>query len=129
MIGLDTSVLVRLLIGEPAAQADSARQRLPEATDSGEPVVVVDLVIAETYHALHHHYGIPKSEAQALLRRVLVSGVVTPDPPELPAALEPDRGGAAVVDRMIHTRHRSHGAITLTFDRRQAALEGAQRLG
>lgn len=128
MIGLDTSVLVRLLVGEPVAQAEVARSRVRLAVDRDEAVVVTDLVVAETYHALHHHYGIPKDQALALLNRVLTSGVVRPEPPELPATLAGAGGGAGVVDRMIHLRHRRSGGITVTFDRQQAALEGAERL-
>jgi predicted nucleic acid-binding protein len=52
MLGLDTSMVVRLLVGLPEAQAQAARIRLERAVDTGEPVLVSDLVLAETYHAL-----------------------------------------------------------------------------
>jgi hypothetical protein len=32
------------------------------------------------------------------------------------------------VDRLIHARHRALGAVTLTFERKLGALEGAVRL-
>jgi len=122
-IGLDTSIVVRLLVGEPAEQATAAQRRLARAVDGGELVFVTDLALAEAYHALHCHYGVPKDAAQAMLRALVSSGVV-----ELrPEGLEGAWGSSAVglVDRLIHARHRAAGAITLTFDRRQAALEGA----
>ena len=126
-IGIDTSVVLRLLVGEPAAQARAARSRLEKALAQGETVLVCDLVIAEAYFALHHHYGVPKDEARQLLAELLGSGVVQADPPEALLALEKSPG-AGLVDRLVHTRYRSRGAITLTFERKQAALEGAQRL-
>lgn len=108
VIGRDTSVVVRLLVG------------LPEA-------LVSDLVVAETYFALQHHYAVPRAEAQAILRRFITSGVVRLEPAASANALIA-AGGAGLVDRLIHLRYRSLGAITLTFERRQGNLEGAVRL-
>jgi hypothetical protein len=55
------------------------------------------------------------------------SGVVTIMPPEAVSALAPS-AGAGLADRLIHARHRSLGTITLTFDKKMSALEGAVRL-
>lgn len=38
------------------------------------------------------------------------------------------RLGVGLVDRLIHSRYRALGAVTLTFERTQGALEGAARL-
>jgi len=126
-IGLDTSVVVRLLVGLPEVQAVAARRRLERAVERGEPVFVSDLVLAEAYHALQHHYRLPKSEARSILHRFATSGTVTVDPGEAVAALEL-RPGAGLVDRLIHARYRSLGVVTTTFERKQGALEGAARL-
>jgi predicted nucleic acid-binding protein len=126
-IGLDTSVVVRLLVGLPASQAKVARTRLERALDDGESVLVADTVIAEAYFALQHHYDVPKSEARDILHRFATSGVVSVAPEEAVRALRPARG-AGIVDRLVHERYRSLGAVTLTFERKQAALEGAERL-
>ena len=127
MIGLDASVVARPLVGLPESQARVARRRLEGAVEAGEPVVVSDLVIAETYHALQHHYAVPKAQARAILRRFVGSGIVGIEPRAAFDALEV-AGGAGLVDRLIHLRYRSLGAITLTFERRQGSLEGAVRL-
>ena len=50
-------MVVRLLVGLPEVQAAAARRRLERAVERGEPVFVSDLVLAESYHALQHHYG------------------------------------------------------------------------
>jgi len=126
-IGLDTSVVVRLLVGLPEPQAAAARRRLESALGAGERVIVTDLVLGEAYHALHHHYAVPKSEARALLRRFVESGAVHPDPPTVTDALRA-ADGPGLVDQLIHARHRSLDAVTLTFERKQGRLEGASRL-
>jgi predicted nucleic acid-binding protein len=127
-IGLDTSVVVRLLVGVPEAQARRAKARLERALDENETVLVSDLVLAEAYFALHHHYAVPKAEARALLHRLAESGIVVVDPPEALVALRPAQG-AGLVDRLLHARYRSRGGVTVTFEKKQAALDGAQRIG
>lgn len=128
IVGLDTSVVVRLLVGEPQGQARAARARLERHHAAGDAIVVTDLAVAETYHALQYHYGVPKEEARELLRRFVDSGVVAPDPPSATSVLA-ESGGAGLVDRLIHARHRGRGAVTLTFERKQAQLAGAERIG
>jgi predicted nucleic acid-binding protein len=126
-IGIDTSVVIRLLVGAPPVQARAARRRLEKAVEAGEAVIVADIVLAEAYFALHHHYGVPKDEARGILRDFATSGVVTIEPSEATGALERTKG-AGLVDRLIVGRYRSMGALTLTFERKQATLEGAERL-
>lgn len=79
-IGLDTSVVLRLLIGEPRLQVEIARRRIERALAVAEKVVVTDLVIAETFHALRHHYGVPETVALSRLQEFLSSDVVHLDP-------------------------------------------------
>jgi len=126
-IGLDTSVVVRLLVGVPEAQARAAQRRLERAIEQGESVIVCDLVIAEAYYALQFHYDVPKAEARSMLVRLVRSGVVTVEPREAEVVLGMT-SRAGLVDRLIHARHRALGAVTLTFERKLAALEGAVRL-
>jgi predicted nucleic acid-binding protein len=127
ILGLDTSVVVRLIVGLPESQATRAKQRLEEALDRAETVVVTDLAVGEAYYALHYHYGVPKPEARDLLLRFVSSGVVRLSPESSLEALAPS-GGAGLMDRLIHARHRAEGAVTLTFERRQSRLEGAEAL-
>jgi predicted nucleic acid-binding protein len=127
MVGLDTSVVLRLLVGKPADQARVARERVQAAHVRGESILVTDLVIAEAYFALHYHYGVPKTEARGRLLAMATSGVVTLSPAEAVWALEPSPG-PGLVDRLIHARHRASGATSWTFDRKMAALEGAARI-
>lgn len=123
-IGLDTSVVLRLLVGEPVKQFEAARARLGSAHAAGEMVVVTDLVVAEAWHALHHHYGVPKDEARRALRGLVTSRLVELMPASSLPALD-DAPGAALVDRLIHWRHLSEGARSLTFDALFGRFEGA----
>lgn len=126
-IGLDTSVVIRLLVGLPTAQFAVARRRLARAVDAGDTVLVSDVVAAEAYFALQHHYEVPKAEARRLLRQFLHSGTVQLDPKGALEAFD-DAPGAGLVDRLVHGRYRSLGASTLTFERKQGGLPGAERL-
>jgi predicted nucleic acid-binding protein len=126
-IGLDTSVVLRLLVGVPQGQARVAQRRLEHAIEQGEPVIVCDLVIAEAYYALQFHYHVPKAEARRMLLRFVLSGVARVEPRDAGEVLAP-ASGAGLVDRLIHARHRALGVVTLTFERKLGALEGAVRL-
>ena len=126
-IGLDTSVVLRLLTGQPSDQATVARDRLQLAVAAGEEVLVTDLVLGEVYFALQHHYGVAKEPARTAIAAMLRSGAVVPDPADAGLAFEATKG-AGILDRLMHARHRAAQATTLTFDRKTAALEGATRL-
>ncbi|MBO7689071.1 MAG: PIN domain-containing protein, partial [Kiritimatiellae bacterium] len=54
--GLDTSVVLRLLTGEPPELAARALERYQQGIANGDDFAVSDVVAAETYYALQHHY-------------------------------------------------------------------------
>lgn len=57
---LDTSVIMRLLTGQPLDLTSVARNYMAETERSGAKVFVSNLVIMEAYFACQHHYGMPK---------------------------------------------------------------------
>jgi predicted nucleic-acid-binding protein len=124
--GLDTSVVVRLLTGAPADQADAARRTL-EAQPPGS-FAVSDLVVGETYFALRHHYSVPHGKAVSALRALLSDPrVMSTGASRSALAHMPDReSGAGFMDRLIHASYEADGATMLTFDRAAARLSGAQ---
>jgi predicted nucleic acid-binding protein len=63
IVGIDTSVVVRVLTGEPRELALLALDYLLDREKAGDRVLVSDLVLAEAYYALQHHYGASKKEA------------------------------------------------------------------
>lgn len=120
-IGLDTSVVLRLLIGEPPEQAGAAAEALVLAKRNGGAVFVSDIVVMEAYFALHAAYDVPKKTALIALAGMFNSGDVQPEPGGCAQEIlneclkSPAKPG--FVDRMIHTRYRSHGAHLLTFEK------------
>jgi predicted nucleic acid-binding protein len=126
-VALDTSVVVRLLTGQPAAEAARARARVESAHRAGDDLLVTDLVAAETFHALRFHYRVPREDAATAIRKMVTSGLVRLEPED---ALRAWTRGSAVrlVDRLVHFRHRSLDAVTWTLDRRQGRLDGATRI-
>ncbi len=128
-VGLDTSVVLRLLTGLPAEESERARAELAQAR---EPSVVSDLVVAETYFALRHHYSVPHGEAVRALHaflsdtRVRSAGVavgVMSDP-----STRVPRPRPGMVDRLIHADYRRDALDVVTFDRDLARLAGVRLL-
>lgn len=127
MIGLDTSVVVRLLVGVPEAHVEIARDLLNAATTS---VIISDLVVGESYFVLRHHYGVPHPKAIAQLHslltdaRIAAVGIAT----DVLARLVADDRQPGVMDRLIHADYDHQTAEMYTFDRDAARLPGARLL-
>ena len=127
--GLDTSVVVRLLVGEPAAQGAAARQFLDDAT-AAAGLRVSDLVLAETWFALRHHYAVPEDDALRAIGGLLADPRILASPAArrvfTPSATRVKPG---LIDRLIHAAYADDGASVVTFDRAAARLPGARLLG
>ena len=129
-VGIDTSVLVRLLVGEPTPVATKARDRLVEAHRLRQAVVVSDLVIAEAYHALKFHYEIDPADIRQGLQQMLASGLIQPEPGSaVLAALAGKPGKAGFIDRLIQARYEADGLTTLTLDKAQAKIGKSSYIG
>lgn len=126
---LDTNVVIRLVTGEPPALADAARALLERAESRGHRLLVSDLVVAECFHALRHHFGVPAEEAAkhlaALLNDPAIEGEAAGDLLATPAAAVAPPG---FMDRLILAHAARAGATLRTFDTGLAALPGAGRL-
>ena len=125
-VGLDTSVVLRLVTGEPRAQAERALRFMRDLLAEGRGAVVSDLVIAEAYFALQAHYSVPKKEALRALARFLGSGMVSPEPgASAPDALREALSSASkpgFVDRLIHVQYAGSGCGLASFERAAAKL-------
>jgi predicted nucleic acid-binding protein len=121
LIGLDTSVVLRLLVGSPPKQARAALEFVREGVAAGVRIVASDLVVSEAYFALHAHYGVPKIEAVSALLEMLGSGLVEPaDGPGILAVLSAAGRSSAkpgFVDRLIHDQYRRASASMVSFER------------
>lgn len=70
---LDTNVVIRHLTGDPPAQAT----RATAALDSGETLLLSDVVFAECVFVLASVYGLPPSEVAGLMRSTLAQPGIT----------------------------------------------------
>ncbi len=127
--GIDTSILVRLATGDPEEGFRRTVRELTRLVErEGATVLASNQVIGEAYVALQHHYGVTKAEARSALKSVLESGLVTPlNGSAVFEALEAT-SGCGLLDRLIADDYRRAQLVTLTLDRRMAALPQARRL-
>ena len=127
-IGIDTSVLVRLVTGQPPEAFLYCVEELNSLVAGGAEVFASNQVIGEAFAVLQHHYGVTKEDACVELRNTLGSGLVAPL--NGPAVLEAlaRSGGPGLFDRLIADDYSRAGLETLTLDRRMASLSGARLL-
>ena len=127
--GIDTSILVRLLSGDPEDGFETCVHKLTALIERDDAEIFAsNQVIGEAYIALQHHYGVAKPDACAALLSVLKSGLVAPlNGAGVYAALEAE-SGCGLLDRLIADDYRRAGLITLTLDRKMAALRDVRRL-
>lgn len=130
--GLDTSVVVRLLMGEPEDLALEAMRHVAERRRAGDRLLVSDLVLAETYYALQHHYCVPKTEVLATLRAFLATPEVetTGEAAKVLETLRLESAKPGFIDRVIHRGYLGAGGDELvTFERAARKLSGVRVLG
>ena len=127
-IGIDTSVLVRLITGEPPDAFARCVERLNDLALSGAEIFASNQVIGEAYIAVQHHYHVSESDARSEISKALTSGLVAPlNGSDVIAALEVS-GGPGLFDRLIAEDYTRAGLEVLTLDRKMAALPDVQRL-
>ena len=128
--GIDTSVFVRLLTGDPEAdyrKAVKAFEKRLKAEPQAE-FFVSNQVIGEAYIALQHHYGIDKAAARSGLHDVLTSGLCSPlNGASVLVALKTNKG-CGLLDRLIADDYTTRGIRTLTNDAKMARLSDAEKL-
>ncbi len=124
-IGLDTSVLVRLLSGDPEDLAREALRFLLDRRLAGDRVLVSDLVILEAYFALQHHYGVSKKEALEAFRDFLSTPGVDGSREMVEVLATPNLESAkpGFIDRVIQRNYLRTGAATVaTFEKAGAKV-------
>jgi predicted nucleic-acid-binding protein len=123
---LDTSVVMRLLVQEPADQYIRAAGFLEEKLVAGACAYVGDLTLAEAYFALQSFYGISKANALKLLAGFITTpGIIASSHARSILAL-PNLASAkpGFVDRLIHGSAVTAGQTLVTFEKAARHLAG-----
>ena len=115
-LGIDTSVLVRLVTGDPPETFNHCVQELSKLVAQGDEVFASNQVIGEAYIAIQHHYGIDKDSVRAELANALRSGLVAPLNGRAIVDLLESSGGAGVMDRLIVDDYSHRELPVLTLD-------------
>jgi len=130
MLGLDTNVLVRLLIEDDPAQTRRARNLVDAAVAADEVVLVSLPVLLETEWVLRSRYEMPPDTILGLFRAALeTQELAFEDEAAVEEALfnwQEDLSGFS--DCLIVAHNRQLGCrSTATFDARAARVPGAFR--
>ena len=121
MIGVDTNVLARFLVGDDPDQEARAARFLTQASASGEGLFVAQIVVCELVWVLSHAYGKSRAEIASGLEALLRTRQLTFDNiDQIRSALERFAAGDGdLADWLIWERSREAGAETVvTFDTR-----------
>lgn len=125
MKGLDTNILLRLLVADDADQAEAASAFMEMHCTAQHPCVVNPVVLAELGWVLRSAYGRDRTEIADVLERVVASSVLRIcGIQDVTQAIADFRSGRAdFSDCLLAALNREAGCTaTATFDRRAAEM-------
>ncbi|HVY69373.1 MAG TPA: PIN domain-containing protein [Verrucomicrobiae bacterium] len=86
---VDTNVLLHFLTGEPAPQAEAARELFRQAAEGQAVLDISPVIVAEAYYTLHSFYRFEREQAaEKLLLLLQQRGVKLGDASQVTGALE-----------------------------------------
>lgn len=131
MIGIDTNVLLRLLIRDNDAQVRAAEKVIAAHCSAEEPGFVSRIVIVEVVWALRGFYNYDRAQVAASIRALLnISEIEVESAEEIHRAIADFEGSSAgFADCLLARTNESAGCEhTVTFDRKAAKLGGFKLL-
>jgi predicted nucleic-acid-binding protein len=131
IVGLDTTVVVRLLIGKPEDLAAVALNYVLGRTQAGDRVVVSDWVIAEAYYALQYHYQASKKDTLGALRSLFATPGIeaSAEMSQVLAVRNLESAKPGFIDRLIHAGYLRAGVEEMaTFESAARKLAGSRVL-
>ena len=131
MLGLDTNVVVRLIVSDDAEQTRRARKLVEQALSRDEPVVVSLLVLLDAEWVLRSRYGFNREALLSIFRALLEARELSfEDEPAMEEALFRWKDSACgFSDCLIAAHNRQMGCrATATFDGKSARLPGTVRV-
>ena len=131
MIGIDTNVLLRLLLDDDPSQVRRARHEASSAEAAGQPLFVNDVVLAETVWTLGSRYDATKRELIETLRSLHDNARLAFENRSVlsDAVAGFESSGADFADCLIVAKNAAAGCKhTATFDRALRPFEHAKIL-
>ena len=123
--GLDTSVVIRLLMNEPPGLVEKTAAFIESALAEGHDFFVSDLVISEAYYVLQKHYGKTKELAISDLKAIAAASGFSISPEALAALNTPNawKANPGIIDRMIANGYATKGYVTISCERSFTKLD------
>jgi predicted nucleic-acid-binding protein len=131
MIGLDTKLLVRLVVGDDPQQTRQAKAFVDGHCTPESPGFINCIVLAELVWVLNASYDCTRSQIATAVESLLVGADrMIEHPAAIQASLDDYRAGRSdFTDALIAHVNRSRGCeATATFDRKAAKLDGFVRV-
>lgn len=131
MIGLDSNILVRLIVGDDPQQMRKAERFLAEHCTSGKPGFINLVVLCELVWTLDRMYHFSRADTAKAISGVLHNAVLRVEAQEqvLIALGRFELQGYDFADALIALMNHAHGCdTTITFDRKAAKLNGFRLL-
>lgn len=129
MLGIDTNVVVRLIVSDDVEQTRRARRLIEQAIGRDEMVLVSLMVLLESEWVLRSRYGFNREAVLAIFRALLAARELSfEDEPALEEALFRWKDSACEFSDCLITAHnRQIGCrATATFDGKAARLPGTE---
>lgn len=118
-VGLDTNVLLRLIVGDDESQQQSAIEIL----ETAELVAITVQALCEFVWVLDRRYGVHRSDISAAIRRLLGMRNIVANRPTVEAGLDSFEAGGDFADGVIAFEGQWLGAETfLSFDKKAVKL-------
>jgi len=118
-VGLDTNVLLRLIVGDDESQQQSAIEIL----ETAELVAITVHALCEFVWVLDRRYGVDRSDISAAIRRLLGMRNIVANRPTVEAGLDSFEAGGDFADGVIAFEGQWLGAETfLSFDKKAVKL-------
>jgi predicted nucleic-acid-binding protein len=126
VIGLDTSVLVRLLVGDDAVQQRVAREYLARRSTPDDPAWIDRIVAVETIWVLERGYRFDRGQIANAFEKLLdTAELAFEDHALVRKAVIAYRRGAGFADALLALANETAGCTTtITFDSKAAKQLG-----
>ena len=131
MIGIDTNILVRLIVDDEPKQAAAARDFIRDRCTPDDPGYISNIALAEVAWILARGYGYSRNDIADAIERVMETAQLQIESSSDVAAALADyrRGPAGFSDCLIgHLNRTAECTHTITFDRKAAKLAGFELL-